>query len=73
MAYFSGYRPHFYRRTLAGPTEQKKGFALLLLPDFELPVLPNLEMLSSLAHFLKPTFRKEDCSTASNSCKHPSK
>jgi hypothetical protein len=44
------------------PTEPEKGFALLLLPDFEPPVLPNLEMLSSLAHFLKPTFREEDCS-----------
>jgi hypothetical protein len=55
------------------PTEPEKGFALLLLPDFEPPVLPNLEMLSSLAHFLKPTFREEDCSPGSKGCKYPSK
>ena len=42
------------------PTEPEKGFALLLLPDFELPVLPNLEMLSSSAHFLRPYFREKD-------------
>jgi hypothetical protein len=40
--------------------EPEKGFALLLLPDFEPPVLPNLEMLSSLAHFLRPYFREKD-------------
>ena len=57
----------FIIEPLLVPTEPEKGFALLLLPDFELPVLPNLEMLSSLAHFLKPTFRKEDCSPASKS------
>jgi hypothetical protein len=54
-----------------GPTEPEKGFPLLLLPDFVPPVLPNLEMLFSLAHFLKPTFREEDCGPASKSCKHP--
>ena len=79
MAYFSGYCPH-YRRTfgllliepfLLVPTEPEKGFALLLLPDFEPPVLPNLEMLSSLAHFLKPSFREEECSPGSKSCKNP--
>jgi hypothetical protein len=53
--------------------EPEKGCALLLLPDFEPPVLPNLEMLSSLAHFLKPTFREEDCTPGSKSCKHPTK
>jgi hypothetical protein len=44
------------------PTEQDKGLALLLLPDFEPPILPNLEMFSSLPQFLKPTFREKDCS-----------
>jgi hypothetical protein len=63
----------FIVEPLLVPTEPEKGFALLLLPDFELPVLPNLEMLSSLAHFLKPTFREEDCSPARKSCKHPTK
>src|ERR1700760_2234647 len=53
------------------PAEPEKGFALLLLPDFELPVLPNLEMLSSLAHFFKPTLGQEDSSPGSKSCKHP--
>jgi hypothetical protein len=38
--------------------EPEKGFALPILPDFEIPVLPSFEMLSSLAHFLKPTFRE---------------
>jgi hypothetical protein len=42
------------------PIEPEKGFALLLLPDFESPFLPNLEMLSSLAHFLRPNFREKD-------------
>jgi hypothetical protein len=51
------------------PTEPEKGFALLLLPYFEPTVLPNLEMLSSLAHSLKPIFREEDCSPSSKSCK----
>ena len=55
------------------PTEPEKGFALLLLPDFEPPILPNLEILSSLAHFLKPTFREEDCSPDSKNRKHPTK
>jgi hypothetical protein len=79
---FSAYSPHYYRLTLGllliepfllVPTEPEKGFALLLLPDFEPPVLPNLEMLSSLAHFLKPTFREKDCSPDSKSRKHPTK
>jgi hypothetical protein len=38
--------------------EPEKGFALQVLPGFELPVLPNSVMLSLLAHFLKPTFRE---------------
>ena len=63
----------FIVEPLLVPTEPEKGFALLLLPDFELPVLPNLKMLSSLAHFLKPTLREEDCSTGSKSCKQPAK
>jgi hypothetical protein len=63
----------FIVEPLLVPTEPEKGFALLLLPDFELPVLPNLEMLFSLAHLLKPTFREEDCSPGSKSCKYPSK
>jgi hypothetical protein len=38
--------------------ELEKGFTLQVLPGFELPVLPNAVMRSSLAHFLKPTFRE---------------
>jgi len=37
--------------------EPEKGFALPILPDFDIPVLPSFEMLSSLPHFLKLTFR----------------
>jgi hypothetical protein len=63
----------FVIEPLLVPTEPEKGFALLLLPDFESPVLPNLKMLSSLALLLKPTLREEDCSPGSKSCKHPTK
>ena len=63
----------FIIEPLLVPTEPEKGFALPLLPDFELPVFPNLEMLSSLAHFLKPTFREEDCNPGSKSGRHSTK
>jgi hypothetical protein len=63
----------FISEPLLVPTEPEKGFALLLLPDFELSVLPNLKMLSSLAHFLKPTLGEEHCAPGSKSCKHPTK
>jgi hypothetical protein len=67
MPYFFGYRPH-YRRTFGllliepfcCPFEPEKGFALLLLPDFQSPLLPNLKMLSSSAHLLRPYFREKD-------------
>jgi hypothetical protein len=38
--------------------EPEKGFSLHVPPNFELLVLRNFQMLSSLADFLKPTFRE---------------
>jgi hypothetical protein len=63
--------PFLHHRTFEFRIESEKGFALLLSPDSVTPVLPNLEMLSSLAQSLKPTFCEEDCGSGTDNRKRP--